>query len=61
MAMSKVISGEGKSCVERLIETVKDRLKVFDKYFPCRCRYRSHVSNFLRLHGLYCKLEVVKS
>jgi len=35
----KIITGEGKSCVKHLIETVKDRLRVFDKYFPCRCRY----------------------
>jgi len=49
----EVISGGIRSYVERLIETVKDRLRVFDKYFPCCCGDLSHISNFLRLYGLY--------
>jgi transposase-like protein len=49
----EVMSGGIRSYVERLIETVKDRIRVFDKYFPYRCGNPSHVSNFLRLFVLY--------
>jgi hypothetical protein len=35
--------------VERVIETVKDRFRVFDKYFPCRCSKPEHISNFMQL------------
>jgi len=36
-----------------LIETVKDRLRVFDNYLPCGCGNPNHVSDFLRLFVLY--------
>jgi putative transposase len=49
----EVISGGIRSYVERIIETIKDRIRVFDKYFPCRCGKPEHVANFLRLFGLY--------
>jgi putative transposase len=47
------MSGGIRNYVERLIETIKDRIRVFDKYFPCRCGNPSHVTNFLRLFVLY--------
>ncbi len=49
----EILSGSIRSYVERIIETVKDRIRVFDKYFPCRCSKPEHVSNFLRLYGLF--------
>ena len=49
----EILSGGVRSYVERIIETIKDRIRVFDKYFPCRCSKPVHVSNFLRLYGLF--------
>ena len=49
----EVVSGGIRKYVERLIETVKDRTRSFDGYYPCRCGDSMHVWNFLRLYVLY--------
>jgi transposase-like protein len=49
----EVMSGGIRSYVERLIETIKDRARVFDGYYPCKCGKPDHVWNFLRLFVLY--------
>lgn len=49
----EVVSGGIRSYIERMIETVKDRARVFDGYYPCRCGKPEHASNFLRLFALY--------
>ncbi|MFQ6061013.1 MAG: DDE-type integrase/transposase/recombinase [Thermoplasmata archaeon] len=50
----RVICGGARSYVERFMETVKDRARPFDKYFPCdlRCDL-SHILNWVRLNVMY--------
>lgn len=38
---------------QRVIETIKDRLQAFGVHFPCRCREKSYVRNFLSLYKAY--------
>ncbi|MFQ5712255.1 MAG: hypothetical protein ACE5GD_10840 [Candidatus Geothermarchaeales archaeon] len=40
---------EVRNLVERCIEALRDRLRGFDAYFPCRCSRKDHVRNFLAL------------
>jgi len=48
-----VISLEECNPWQRVIETIKDCLKAFDIHFPCRCREKRHIKNFLSLYKAY--------
>lgn len=49
----KVVSGGIRSYVERVIETVKDRTRVFDNYFPSKRWKIAHVETWLSLYIFY--------
>ena len=49
----KVVSGGIRNYVERLIETVKDRTRVFDNYFPSKRWNIEHVYRWLNLYAFY--------
>jgi hypothetical protein len=48
-----VVSLEECNPWQRVIETIKDRLEAFDVHFPCRCREKRHIKNFLSLYRAY--------
>ena len=54
-AEHEVMSRGIRRYVERIIETIKDRLRVFNKCFPCRHSKPEHVyvSNFFHLYGQF--------
>ena len=50
-----MVSGGIRDCAERWNETLKDRARSFDKYFPCnlRCALK-HALHWVRLLELDC-------
>ena len=50
----EVVSGGVRSYVERVIETVKDRTRIFDNYFPSRYVWvAGHVKRWMDLFLFY--------
>jgi len=49
----KIVSGGVRNYIERLIETVKDRTRVFDNYFPSERWRVEHVYRWLNLYAFY--------
>jgi len=49
----KVVSGGIRNYIERLIETIKDRTRVFDNYFPSERWKVEHVYRWLNLYAFY--------